>query len=154
MAVLYLFRAGQRSAAFLLGGRVVPVGRDPANRIVLADPTVSRFQFLLSRSGSRYIVEDAGSRWGTFINGKRVTGPVMLRRGSWIGAGCLRLLYWDEPWPSGTDADVAASRTDPLTGDGSAPALQRRRRLRSFAFRVWWRLSHRSLAFGWKVRRR
>ncbi len=150
VAVLYLLDAGRRRSAYPVAGRVVPVGRDPANGIVLADPTVSRFQFLLCRAGSRYVIQDAGSRYGTFVNGKRLTGPVALRRGSCIGAGGVRMLYWDEPWTLCAGADESKSRSNSSAREGLSPAWRRR----SFAFRVWWRMSHRSLAFGWKVRRR
>jgi pSer/pThr/pTyr-binding forkhead associated (FHA) protein len=93
MSVLYILDPPRMSAALSLVDRVVSVGRDPDNGLVLADPSVSRFHFILYRHGSDYLIEDAGSRYGAFINGRRLTHRAVLHSGSCIAAGTRHLLY-------------------------------------------------------------
>jgi hypothetical protein len=154
MTVLYLLDADRTSVAYPVVGRVVPVGRDPTNRIVLTDRSVSRFQFLLCRTGSDYLIQDAGSRYGTYLNRRRLTGPVVLRRGSWIEAGDVHLLYWDSPEGPLSDVDSLVGKLAPPAKARACPAAAPSWRERSFRFRIWWRLSPRSLGFGWNIRRR
>ncbi len=132
MPLLYVLDRRRPSAVHALLDTVVSVGRDPANRVVLTDPSVSRFHFVLFQCGSDYLIRDAGSRYGTFLNGRRLSGDVLLRSGSSIAAGTRRLLY------CGTDS---AGPTPP-------------RGKQSVRVGIWWRLSCSRLAFGWKIRRR
>jgi len=48
------------------------VGRLPTCDVVLNDPSVSRRHATISLDGGRYLVQDAGSRFGTFINGQQI----------------------------------------------------------------------------------
>lgn len=60
------------------------IGRAPPSTIVLADPTVSRVHARI-RPGA--LLEDAGSSYGTYVDGRRVRGAVRLRAGTRIQVG-------------------------------------------------------------------
>lgn len=49
------------------------VGRHPTNQLRVDEDSISRFHARIVRSGDEYVVEDMGSRNGTFVAGKRVT---------------------------------------------------------------------------------
>jgi Nif-specific regulatory protein len=49
------------------------IGRDAELEIVLGDTKVSRHHATIARDGAGWIVRDAESRHGTFVNGERVT---------------------------------------------------------------------------------
>jgi two-component system cell cycle response regulator len=49
------------------------VGRHPTNSLRVDEDSISRFHARIVRSGEEYIVEDMGSRNGTFVTGKRIT---------------------------------------------------------------------------------
>ena len=79
----------------LAGGIRIPlveelmIGRGPAATLRLEDPSVSRVHARISAagSGSGARIEDAGSSHGTFVDGTRVTGPLLLRDGARIRLG-------------------------------------------------------------------
>src|SRR5436305_4671502 len=55
-----------------LQGETLHLGRAPENHIVVDDRQVSRSHAILKREGSHYILEDVGTRNGTYVNGQRV----------------------------------------------------------------------------------
>ncbi|MFI2345611.1 DUF1707 and FHA domain-containing protein [Streptomyces sp. NPDC019443] len=63
------------------------IGRDPANGLRLSHDTVSRLHAELSRQGSLWILRDLGSTNGTTVNGRRVTGSVVVHDGDMVGFG-------------------------------------------------------------------
>lgn len=48
------------------------IGRQADNDLVLRDSRVSRVHARISAEDGRYVIEDTGSRHGTFVNGRRV----------------------------------------------------------------------------------
>jgi hypothetical protein len=72
---------------FPLGKDVIIIGRSPDNDIAIDDAEVSRHHARLTRRGNDWILEDLGSRNGTFVNGQRITGPVTLTPGAQVGLG-------------------------------------------------------------------
>ena len=152
MPQLCLFDARGEEHAYPIVDDVVPVGRDPSNRIVLTDRSVSRFHFLLRRFGSGYLIEDVGSRYGTFVNGRRLTHAVMLRSGNWIEVGHHRIKYWTAvvPYRLLNPDDIIEKLHSPgLNRESPAPLISRRKR--TFRIRFWWRLSSQWFAFGWRT---
>ena len=155
MPQLCLVDARGEEHAYPIVDEVVPVGRDPSNRIVLTDRSVSRFHFLLRRIGSEYLIQDVGSRYGTFVNGRRLTHSVMLRSGNWIEVGHHRINYWKAAVPyrlPNLDDGAREPHARALQPKASAPLISRRKRI--FRIRFWWRLSSQWLAFGWKTCRK
>jgi hypothetical protein len=62
------------------GGHAV-VGRSRLCDVVLANEYVSRRHALLHRAESGWLLEDCGSRNGTWVNGRRVTSTAAVRPG-------------------------------------------------------------------------
>ena len=78
---------GEANAVVTLAGESLVLGRDPACDHVLDHPAVSRRHARISRRGDLVVVEDLGSANGTFVNGKRVTGPVVVKAGDVVALG-------------------------------------------------------------------
>ena len=84
-------RGGQLQGEHTFTGDVVVVGRDPAlcHYFVSQEqwPMVSRKHAEFRLSDGRYLVTDANSRFGTFVNGQRITEPAEVRVGSHVQLG-------------------------------------------------------------------
>jgi pSer/pThr/pTyr-binding forkhead associated (FHA) protein len=115
-------------------GEAVLVGRDPAACHFFFEqnkwPMVSRKHAEFRFTDGRWIVADAGSRFGTFVNAQKITGPVEVRAGSHVQLGpdgpILRVVSIEEPGISkpetqatqidhapAAQADVAAAFPEP-----------------------------------------
>ncbi len=70
---------------FELDKEVYAIGREVGNDLVIEDAQVSRRHARLTQQGHSYLLEDLGSTNGTFVNGSRVTAPVLLANGDLIG---------------------------------------------------------------------
>lgn len=68
-------------------GDELTLGRDPVNQVVFPHAFVSRKHARIRRSGQRYLVEDLGSRHGTFIGDRRLEGAGLLQDGDVIKLG-------------------------------------------------------------------
>src|ERR1035438_7424358 len=53
------------------------IGRQPGNHLILRDSRVSRAHARIVVENGGYVLEDTGSRHGTFVNGKRVKRKVL-----------------------------------------------------------------------------
>jgi DNA-binding response OmpR family regulator len=83
--------AGHR---WVLDKETVILGRDEDCDIVLPERLVSRHHAAIRRRDRGYLLEDLGSKNGTFLNSKVVTEPVALQDGDEIQmALCLRLIF-------------------------------------------------------------
>jgi sigma-B regulation protein RsbU (phosphoserine phosphatase) len=76
------------------------VGRLPENEIFIDEPVVSRHHAEIFQTGDKYFLRDAGSRNGTFLDGKRVFRPVELTPGNVIGVGGARIIFEPADSPS------------------------------------------------------
>jgi pSer/pThr/pTyr-binding forkhead associated (FHA) protein len=74
----------------------VSIGRAAGNAVRLADPSVSRVHARISTAGDEAVLEDAGSSYGTWLDGRRVLGPMPLRTGARIRVGNEELVV-DRP---------------------------------------------------------
>ena len=87
--------AGQ--CVFLNERETVLVGRGDACGVRLTDPSASRVHCRVTLTGGRVFVEDAGSRWGTLVNGQPIESKE-LRPGDAIVIGDTELrLELDRP---------------------------------------------------------
>ena len=66
------------------------VGRDPKCEISLDLPMVSWHHARLTKTPDGILVEDLGSRNGTYVNGVRAIGKVLAKAGQEIGLGSVR----------------------------------------------------------------
>src|SRR6476469_7285975 len=48
------------------------IGRQPDNHLILRDSRVSRSHARIVVENGAYVLEDSGSRHGTFVNGRRI----------------------------------------------------------------------------------
>jgi signal transduction histidine kinase len=73
MPTLTVIQGPDRGKTFEVDGETSVIGRDPHCEISLRDPGCSRAHARLVRKGTRYVLVDAGSANGTYINGIRVS---------------------------------------------------------------------------------
>ncbi len=135
----FVMRSGPTpGVTFPLEGDQLTIGRDASNGVAINDAEVSRKHTRLSFQGGKYVVEDLGSTNGTFVNGQRLAGPVVLKPGDVVSLGEQIVLMYDainndpgatmaaprksarvEPPPVYSQPPVYAS---PPAGSYSAPA--------------------------------
>lgn len=121
LTVSLLMRRGpQPNRTFSLDKEVITIGRGADNDIVVDDPEVSRHHARLTRRGHDWILEDLGSRNGTFVNGQRISGPVVLTPGMQVGLG-TRVLF-------GLEMGLPVAPAPPAYGQGVVQPLPRRRK--------------------------
>ena len=72
--------------------RLMTIGRNPSNAIVLPSPTVSQFHAEIEKVGQRYRVRDLRSSNGTFVNGTSVSGESWVQVGDAIQIGPYRFV--------------------------------------------------------------
>ena len=108
---------GQVSTVPLTGARL-SIGRSSAAEICFPeDAGLSRQHFVLEPDGEAWIVQDLGSKNGTFVNGNAVKAKVRLQPGDRITAGHLAIVY--DPRATGAAPVVVFERDEP-EGPGSA----------------------------------
>jgi adenylate cyclase len=79
---------GQAHRFSLAGENIFRIGRSDKNNVVLTDDLASRNHAMLQRSEEgRFYITDLGSSNGTFVNGARISAPVILQPGDRIGIG-------------------------------------------------------------------
>jgi hypothetical protein len=102
-------RQGPRpNLVFELDADSYTIGREAGNEIVIEDPQVSRRHATLTQQGTTYVLEDIGSTNGTYVNGKRVTAPVLLSNGDMIGLADTVVLDVQAPLTTSQDATVVS----------------------------------------------
>jgi len=100
----------------------VTIGRDEDCGVVIPDRQVSRQHARITLAVDHYLLEDLGSKNGTFVNGQEIKQPYRLRDGDEIQiALCCRLVFVD------------AEATAPLFMDERPKGL----RLDTESKRVW-----------------
>jgi hypothetical protein len=95
----------------------VTIGRDAANDLRFASPTVSREHAAVVFRDGRWFLEDRGSFNGTFLNGTRVQPgvPLPLRHADRISVGPEELLF---SWPAQRDDPESTEPHDELPTAG------------------------------------
>jgi pSer/pThr/pTyr-binding forkhead associated (FHA) protein len=79
MLILTVGRIGKHSRTTgTLAARELTIGRDPGSDLILADGLVSRTHCRLVALEGVVLVTDAGSRNGTWINGRPIDAPSLL----------------------------------------------------------------------------
>jgi DNA-binding winged helix-turn-helix (wHTH) protein len=86
---------------FLLSGREHGIGRSPLCDIVIPRNNISRIHARIVREGPRYLLYDAGSANGTFVNGQLIGASHLLSNRDGIGLGAPgELLRFLDPDPT------------------------------------------------------
>lgn len=83
----------QEGTRFLLGD-TTRLGRHPDSEISLDDITVSRRHAEIARRGSDFVLTDAGSLNGTYVNQKRIEAATTLRSGDDLQVGKFHLVFF------------------------------------------------------------
>jgi len=83
----HLLLGRQAHQTVQLGSAESVMGRDPTCDHVLNYPMISWRHARLARSANQLFLEDLGSSNGTFVNGKRIAGKVLVRPGDVISLG-------------------------------------------------------------------
>jgi pSer/pThr/pTyr-binding forkhead associated (FHA) protein len=102
----------------------VTIGRDEGADLQLRDKAVSRRHATLRVEGETAVIEDLGSRNGTFVNGERVDDARRLREGDALQLGATVLEVRSsrgetEPFPAPvtpTEVHPAPESADPAHG--------------------------------------
>ncbi len=68
------------------------IGRSQKCHLCAGSSSVSRRHCAITRKDTTVSIKDLGSRNGTLVNGKKITGEVQLSSGDEIGIGSLKLL--------------------------------------------------------------
>ena len=76
-----------------IGSRVISIGRDPSNDLVLSDSMVSRRHAILEQRDDIFVLRDNNSANGTLVNGDKVDTEKTLRDGDLVAIGSSRLLF-------------------------------------------------------------
>jgi pSer/pThr/pTyr-binding forkhead associated (FHA) protein len=78
----------RRGRELILAKPEMTIGRAESCDIGLfGDPTVERLHARIWREGNRYLLADAGTNTGTFVNDQRIIQPVPLHSGDAIRLG-------------------------------------------------------------------
>ena len=87
---------------FVLDTEVCTLGRSPmCDVVVTQQKTVSRLHAKIELEGPRYILYDANSANGTFVNGHRTREPYLLKHEDDIGLGTpTAMLRFNDPDPT------------------------------------------------------
>lgn len=88
-----LYRLGEEGGQEVELGPQAIVGRLETNDVSVNDKSVSREHAKLSRLRDGYVLEDLDSTNGTFVNGHRITEPVLLQPGDAVTFGAVEFGY-------------------------------------------------------------
>lgn len=114
----FVMRSGPTpGATYSLEGDQLTIGRDSSNGVSINDAEVSRKHARLNFQGGKYVIEDLGSTNGTFVNGQRLAGPVVLKSGDVVSLGEQIVLLYES-----LSADMGATAVASRKSIPAAPA--------------------------------
>lgn len=94
--------------------KVITIGRSWRNDIVIEDPLVSRHHLqIIEEDSGQYLIQDMGSRNGTFVNGNLISNPSKLAKSDIIRIGNT-ILPWLNYFTSTIDNEAQGTNTEPL----------------------------------------
>jgi DNA-binding winged helix-turn-helix (wHTH) protein len=109
---------GQVRLALADGEHVI--GRDPQAVLRIPSNRVSRQHARIAVSGAHAVLEDMGSRNGTFVRGQRVTAPLELTSGDEIFVGS-EVITFTVAFPEGSTEEDTAGEARPGRGSADLP---------------------------------
>ncbi len=112
--LLILHNETEGEQRWVLEKPLVTIGRWSANDIVLPGREVSRRHAQIRREGGRYLLEDCGSKNGTYLNDRRIQEPEVLQDGDRILIPPRYLFTFVD---TGATASLTAERLRPLRLD-------------------------------------
>ncbi|MGA7194653.1 MAG: FHA domain-containing protein [Anaerolineales bacterium] len=119
----FVMRSGPMpGATYPLEGDQLTIGRDSNNGVAINDAEISRKHARLTFQGGKYVLEDLGSTNGTFVNGQRLAGPVVLKSGDVVSLGEQIVLMFDVLSVDAGATMVAPRKSAPAPVMPSVPA--------------------------------
>ena len=123
VAMLMVREGSSPRRQWALQGAAVVIGRGDDCHVIIDDRQASRHHARITQTQDGYVLEDLGSKNGTFLNGQPLTVPTVLKDGDEIGIAFAAKLGF-----------VDAGATAPLLlEEGSGPVI----RVDTEAKRVW-----------------
>jgi DNA-binding winged helix-turn-helix (wHTH) protein len=112
-------RSADNAQGYISLGDVTTIGRSETCDVVISHSIVSRLHARITLEHDRYILSDAGSANGTYVNGEQVVEGRQLSSGDeiWLGSADVTLSFSD---PDETLNVTAISGPPPLLVDESA----------------------------------
>jgi predicted component of type VI protein secretion system len=101
---------GQERRVFPLESDRVTVGSSLTNDVVIDEPSVSRVHAILQLVSNTWMVEDCGSRNGTFVQGKRIPSLHPLRPEEELRLGRVQVRLGGHPSAGGKETEAATAR--------------------------------------------
>ncbi len=95
-AVLVVRSGSQAGERFSLNKEITTLGRHPDSDISLDDITVSRRHVEIIWTNTTYVVRDAGSLNGTYVNQRRID-ECALKQGDDLQVGKFHLVFFERP---------------------------------------------------------
>lgn len=121
MARLVLLQGGE-ATAYPLKDFPVQIGRHPDCGIQLDSNMVSRYHAVFEQPGTDVTLNDLGSGNGSFVNGRKIEGPTVLKNGDRIKFGPL-LLRFEAEAPAPTSNPAARTEQMASVPQGGAFAV-------------------------------
>ena len=84
---LVMVRSDSQVGTTISVANAVVLGRSPEADVLLDDPYASMFHLRLTMEGDTMSLSDLGTTNGTYVNGRRVTNPVVLNAGDSVQVG-------------------------------------------------------------------
>ncbi len=88
----WLTGGGLPANGWLLQGKLIRIGRDASNQLVLPAPSVAPVHAEIARQGERWIIRDLGSPGGTFVNDRPIREN-LLKDGFRVRCGEIALVF-------------------------------------------------------------
>ncbi len=101
-----------------ISSRVISIGRDPSNDLVLSDSMVSRRHAILEQRDDIFVLRDNNSANGTLVNGDKVEVEKTLRDGDLVAIGSARLLFQLDDGAASSVPDSALGAAQPALDGG------------------------------------
>ncbi len=92
-ACLIVIQGDPQGNRYELGKDSTTIGRDGSADIALNDQKISRIHATALKAGDEITLRDAGSTNGTYVNGRKIEGPVLLRKEDMLKMGDTVLKY-------------------------------------------------------------
>lgn len=126
-----------------VGGGATTIGRGADAGTVLGDPSVSRRHAVIEVHSGRLVVRDLNSSNGTYVNGRRISGPVPVDEGDTVAFGNVETHLVMTAAPTGRGPvfnvrDQVAGRIDNIGGNQYNYEIQRESFLAEIAARKSW----------------
>src|SRR5262245_65307746 len=97
----------------------VTIGRVPGNDVVLPKGNVSKRHSRIVLKDNRFIVVDLKSTNGTYVNGRKITSPLVVKSGDKIYIGDF-ILTVEEPGGAASQPNAPAAAGPPM---GAPPPM-------------------------------